>query len=511
MITVVAVYSSTMSTSLVYSNIANWDFHHAQLIEIAWDLYAQGKRIILLECESSLSSCAANPQHKLKRCATCILQSDFSSQHYPPGTIRLKLNLSKYRQVKIVKSVASQRDFEGLEFQGMPVGKLTLSQLTDDSSDIHIPLEILNREGLNHVANGIALYLSTLDILEKYLVDEVYVWNGRRISDGPLLFAAREFGAKAFCFISGSNPKKYFLQANSLHSTAEWKKSIENFYSDPDFALQVDAEAKEYFHEFRYGKSPTLGYEWFAKDFKADTSSRSSNSSSKKNLVVFTSALWEVTNYLERDSLSEDFLDTYKLISRFCSDSEVLEKFNVIVRWHPNLTRAGEIERNLIREVIQETPSVFHFDPESDTDSYQLLDKADIVLTTGSSMGIEASYAGKVSILAGLAFYSGFGVYEPADFIELKQLLLRMNLKPFPKSYAEKFGCFMRNFGSEYKYIQWAPDESMYLLGDQELSFRSQRHKMEHIASFGRNFLRATFRKTKPKFLDSARFLKGMT
>jgi hypothetical protein len=71
--------------------------------------------------------------------------------------------------------------------------------------------------------------------------------------------------------------------------------------------------------------------------------------------------------------------------------------------------------------------------PHDSIDSYALLDACEKTLTFGSTIGIEATYWGKPSILAGRAFYENLDcVYRPKSHDELVALLRRDGLPPCP-------------------------------------------------------------------------------
>jgi hypothetical protein len=64
---------------------------------------------------------------------------------------------------------------------------------------------------------------------------------------------------------------------------------------------------------------------------------------------------------------------------------------------------------------------------ESPVHSYSLVDASDVVITYGSTVGIEASYAGKVSILMGRAVYEDLDVViKPDSHAEMVEILLSM-------------------------------------------------------------------------------------
>ena len=124
----------------------------------------------------------------------------------------------------------------------------------------------------------------------------------------------------------------------------------------------------------------------------------------------------------------------------------------IVIRWHPNLRNCGCGERAVIDEIslLGASSGATVYPPESEADSYTLLEKADVVVTFGSTIGAEASYYGKPTILLGHSWYEDLNVcYTPKTHAELV-LLLNQNLQPLPVTGSIVYGYYMRNFGNNF-------------------------------------------------------------
>jgi UDP-N-acetylglucosamine 2-epimerase len=72
--------------------------------------------------------------------------------------------------------------------------------------------------------------------------------------------------------------------------------------------------------------------------------------------------------------------------------------------------------------------------PDSETDSYALAESADLVLTHGSTMGLEAAFAGKPVVLLCDSAYRGLNcVYEPKTQDQVVALLGQRGCLSRPK------------------------------------------------------------------------------
>jgi hypothetical protein len=137
------------------------------------------------------------------------------------------------------------------------------------------------------------------------------------------------------------------------------------------------------------------------------------------------------------------------------------------VRWHPNLTSCGPGEREVVDRIIVETGSqATHYAPESPIDSYALLETADVVVTFGSTIGIESTYYGRPSVMLGRCLYQGLGsCYEPATHEEAVALI-RQPLKPLPRLGALQYGLYIKCRGNlAFEHLHREADKG-WRLGD---------------------------------------------
>jgi hypothetical protein len=88
-------------------------------------------------------------------------------------------------------------DFYNYEYANVPVGKLVLSQIVWDQRDSCLDFLDIKDRALKLAMGSIALYEEVKLIILKNSIDFVYVWNGRRCSDGPVVYAAKHLPRKS--------------------------------------------------------------------------------------------------------------------------------------------------------------------------------------------------------------------------------------------------------------------------------------------------------------------------
>ena len=164
---------------------------------------------------------------------------------------------------------------------------------------------------------------------------------------------------------------------------------------------------------------------------------------------------------------------------------------------------------------IQNFNNALHYDYHSKINSYKLIEKSSIVLSFGSTIGIEATYYRKPSICFGSAFYDKTGgVYVAKNYITLKKILLKQ-LKPLPKINAIKFGYHEMKFGNiDYKNLRNDKFNRLFYK-DSRLKKHTLKSKIWEVLvifykanqeNYIMNFIFLTYRKFRQVFLKKATF-----
>jgi hypothetical protein len=131
------------------------------------------------------------------------------------------------------------------------------------------------------------------------------------------------------------------------------------------------------------------------------------------------------------------------------------DDYRVVVRMHPNQRgdRTGQSEAML--KELSATPGIVTFGPRSRVSSYELLDRAHYVLTFGSTIGLEAVYWGKPSILAGRAIWEDMGitfnVTTPQDVVDL----IAKERGPLSRDVAVKVASFLMDDRGHSSTLSW--------------------------------------------------------
>jgi hypothetical protein len=103
-------------------------------------------------------------------------------------------------------------------------------------------------------------------------------------------------------------------------------------------------------------------------------------------------------------------------------------------------------------EAVARARPDLHVDPYSSIDSYELMRQADIVVTYGSTSGVEAAYARKPVILMGPSAYDELGCATRVQTPEELAAALD-NRQPGRWEGAVAYGLMMKRRGFVYEYV----------------------------------------------------------
>ena len=477
-----------LSKVAIFSNTPLWIDRHPEAVELAWRLAADNKEVIWISCNEALVSCPANPNHSLALCRVCIQQNKRTTEKLlPPGAT--SESFDRIRQPKLdIEFPQNWLDLLQYYYFQMPIGALVASQLSDDCSDIAVSDSHVQRRGRELITSGIYLYEWFRQLIAEKGISEVYAWNGRRSSDGPALYAASSMKIDYKSFISDEHgtvriEDEFLVQTN--------KGYMNRFLSSLESPITVGAliTVQNYFDRLRFGAPQDENFRHFGQENKEEFVITDFN---KPILAIFTSSVWENVGNREM-SLSDRLnpFDEFEKLYKICNDPELKSKWHIVVRFHPNQSNSGPIEKNLIDELVKNCLDIEFIMPISKISSYSLLDNAKLVLTFASTIGIEAAWYQKPSILYGRALHEKAGFcYHFTDYVILKDALLNMDFGPTDTDLVARYITAVLSSNTNFRYIRTSKHGSS--IGNTYLDLLILPKKVLRYAKslFSKNFLR---------------------
>tara|TARA_X000000950_G_scaffold286958_1_gene397463 strand:- start:7494 stop:8999 length:1506 start_codon:yes stop_codon:yes gene_type:complete len=434
---------------LIHFNSHLWEDHLSQMIELGLIHKNKKDKIFITFCEGSLLACPANYYNKQNICKKCINQQKYTINNFFNNVTLIKLNLSD-KNFKIKENIKSVEKFKKLKYRELPIGKLTISTIVTQKADIFLKFSEIKHEAYNIAENSIKIYEFTKEIIKKHKINIAYSWNGRRTSDGPILYAAKKNNIKFFAYTNGGRVTNFKIQPTlGVHNLKYSRNLIKKIYKKNKNNKKFYKIANYFFSYMRYGGKKIYGREIYSQLFDNKKILIPKN---KKVLTIFTSSYWEFFSLHDKEW---ETIDQFRILDKILNDKELNKKYNIIIRWHPNQRFSGKGERKAIDQLIRKNKKIIHFDYNSSINSYKLLENSDVILSFGSTIGIEATYYNKPSICFGSAFFDQTGgVYIAKSYFSLRKKLLSQ-LKPLPKINALKFAYHEMEHGNiDYKNLK---------------------------------------------------------
>ncbi len=283
------------------------------------------------------------------------------------------------------------------------------------------------------------------ELIRSRQAQRVVLYNGRHNQYRPLLRVAQhecvevdvmEFsGRDCHCVYTFNNNLPQMLDVLHACIEATWKT----------FRGDVEQCCKDYFTFKRTGvvmngdRSFVLG--------QTKGMLPSGWDAAKHNVVIFNSSEDEFA------ALGGEYDETIycsqtEAITRLCQSVGDDPDLVIWLRIHPNLSRVRWSFALRLLDLEKSHKNIRVIPGNSPVSSYDLLDACDTALTFGSTIGVEAAYWGKPSILVGRFIHERLGsLYTPKTHDEVVRLIRQRNLPPLSLAGALKFALFWSRGG----------------------------------------------------------------
>lgn len=429
-------------------------YHFETDLEIMESHLRNGDAVSALVCNADLFACDVNIDHHVNQCINCIFRRRWSLKKLLLSSVETRCLVELQEEDrKLLTSVRTRfsdlDDLRSYRFLSFDLGMAVLSSIISLTRD---PSPCLNREAdrVKHLCiSSASIYLSVRRLLRQEHFDRVYAYNGRFAPMRAVLRACRDRGVDCFLHDRGSSIDRYALFENSLpHDIPQQEERIRKAWHEARGNPNRDRIAKSFFEDRAGG----ISHNWISFVRNQDEGRLPSawNPSNRK-VVLFTSSEDEFVAIGDQwlNPLYESQTAGIVKIAESLRNSKAVDCF---IRLHPNLRGLSNRSISEVNDI--EGDNIHLVPPESPISSYAMLFAADVVLTFGSSMGIEATYWKKPSILAGPSFYRSLGsTHNPASHEELIELL-ENPLEPADDLGALMYGYYFATFGEQFVHFR---------------------------------------------------------
>lgn len=446
---------------LFYIPSSLYEPHFGVLLDEAEKLKREGNEVHIIICNRAFDICLANLSGDLAICSSCVKDtnkfiSKISKDIYIHNVKDYFDNFIKHDNFNYNSVI----DIRKIEYKGAKIGLASLSTY------------ISATRNLNPLTNGkFKLYFDYLllqsciltDAISKALddlePDLVCLFNGRFFDSRPIFDIVRQKNIDTRCYDASGDVNKIFVKQifynTTPHNIQENISQLNYYWDAPIVSLEDKIKiANDFFQKKRDGifTSDTA----YTKNQKKGLLPIDFNKN-KQNIVIFNSSEDEyaaIGDEYDKLSLFKSQIEGIKYIFDTFKDDKTIHFY---LRIHPNLAGVKYKYHTDLYLFQKKYNNVTIISAGDKVSSYDLLDVAEKVIVFGSTIGVEATYWGKVVILlSGAPYYYLDICYKPKSLLELKEMIIA-RLKPKPKINALKFAYFSmyKDPGKFYEYIDF--------------------------------------------------------
>ena len=421
--------------------------HFEAELEIAQQHLDRGDEVLFFSCHGQLSNCDFNTQRDPAICTQCRGRRDHGLELLSQQCSSFEIEASSKAEIPDFASLQSLMQWK---IENFDVGYAALSSLVsivrDPEPDLQQQRELLVR----FIDSALVTWQQTQTFLETHQPDRVYVYNGRFAAMRAVLRACQKHGVDCFLHERGCDLKHYDLLKNHLpHDIVGIENVIRRLWD------QADPQTRD-----------SIGASWFE-----DRVSRV-----ERNWISFTKEQ-------QQGRLPQDFDPAARNVSIFCSsDDEFVAigdawrndlypnqveaisqiaasmqtasaQTKLYLRVHPNLKNVNNARKSSMMAL--DFPNLSVIAADSAVDTYALMKSSTSTVTFGSSVGMEAVFWDRPSVLLGPCLYQNLGgPLRSSSHQHTIELLCRDHEPASDKTGALMYGHWFEARGFPYRYFE---------------------------------------------------------
>jgi hypothetical protein len=391
-------------------------------------LSSNNHEVYMTDCRQALPACRINPiGHKIS-CWECRVQRASAAKQFPnikqvPFPMPSENWENIWQEIE-KKTIEDEQDIKSLWYENMDLGVAALSNAYNYTPDDCIDVKRDFADFKKCIKSILFSYLGSIHLIKSLGIDLVVLWNGRMAEHRAHMRAAEFCETDFWVTEVGADSKKWNIyKSHSPHDLEANQKLINDAWHRSGDSQKHDIATK-WFEDRRNGVLKNQP-NFVEKQTKKKVSSEIQDG---KKLVAIFSSTWR-----EFAALGDEWglpfgttqFEATKILVQTLSSLD--DSYQIVIRMHPNQINAPlevkkflSLRRNKICVIA----------PEEDTDTYALIDMSHCVISFGSTVGIEACFWEKPSILCGNSFYKHLDV---ATYCETPQAVLNNILQPVIK------------------------------------------------------------------------------
>ena len=465
-----------MEKIAIHSAYGLWPLLEYEL-DIAQRELDKGNEVTFYYCQGNQNICEANKYNangsiKKRYCVECRSRTLNGLRWLDPGRGKLKyleyenISLEQRDQVDgiISKYCTSDKNEDiikkNVNIDNVDIYESAISTLATTIKMSNLKLDKYFKELIQYIKSGLISYFSAINNLSDFNADKIYLYNGRMSRYRPLLRIAQQkkieisvyeypyTGFMNYVLIDGTYP----------HDIGNVADLLKIFFDNSDTPLSEKYKTGESWLSRRVHDSSQVSDVLIPKFTERQVEKKIPNAwrEDQFNVALFISSEYELGDIDEvKRSMPHSQVETIKVISSCISNIEIY------VRIHPYLENVNHEFVNSIKE-LGALDGVNIILPESTVDSYYLMELADLIISFGSTTGIEAAFLSKPVLTIGCSYYEHFNatatIRTSEDMLRLIKSARDNDFSEYPDKRQRNLGACLYafsflNFGVKPQYI----------------------------------------------------------
>jgi len=351
----------------------------------------------------------------------------------------------------------NRTQIRALTYHSSPMGRAIL-QVNPDTETPITDSFFWSRRWLQAAARSYAfVFDQTLEAIRVGRITAVVVYNGRFLHDRAASAAAEFAGIPVLYYDAGGIDTDFDVTDAVTHDWTDLQRRMLAMYEQWP-APERDEIGSSWFEERRQHVAPNN-----ALFVEAQRLGETVNLPAADRVIVYFSSSGDEIAELELD-WSAFIGNQDEALQLLADECRRQPGTTLVVRSHPHMRMKPQQDLREWMDAVERAAPDVHLDPYSTVDSYALMEQADLVVTYGSTTGVEAAYAGRPVIVMGPSAYDELGcarfVGTPED---LAAALVDTEVGSW--SAAVSYGLMMRRRGMMHEIITRDP-EGGFSLGE---------------------------------------------
>jgi UDP-N-acetylglucosamine 2-epimerase len=401
----------------------------------SWGLRARGVPARYVVCHRGMEQCILGTNRLDPEmpppCGSC---TRFSGLLFP-DTATVPLGLSPAAATSVGAELRGKglEALSGWEHRDYPLGQLCLPGLQWALRRYHLPddpaTRMLFRQYLRSAASLVARFEPLFDRIKP---SALVLFNGLTYPEAVAWAVARRRGIEVITHEVGLQPASAFFS----HQHATFRQI--DVPDDYELTTSEEESLDRYLADRRHGRFTMAGIRFWPSIGELPERVRSQLERFNRMVVVFTNVIFD-TSQIHANVLFDDMFDWLDaMVPLIESQRETL----FVLRAHPDENRPGKESQESVaewyrRSGLEEAQNVLFFPPNDRVSSYQLIERANLILVYNSSIGLEAAIMGAAVLSAGRARYTQAGtVFMPAtrsEYLDRARELMEADVIEVPK------------------------------------------------------------------------------